>query len=359
MEKNMKILVINLGATSSKIAVYEAGEQRFGKTIAHTQQELKGKSTEEQQAFRKDILLKKLREAGYDLKDFSAAISRGGPLKPVESGTYLIDDNLEKDAANPMVGGRHASCLGILIAYELAKQYGFPAYIADPVSTDEMRPEAHLTGVKGIYRASMFHALNQKAMARKAAAILGKAYEDVNLIGVHMGGGVSVAAHRRGRVIDNFNTADEGSFSMDRPGSLPTSQIIELCFSGEYTKQALREKLLKRSGVYSYLETTDFRMLEAMIDEGNETAKAVYEAMVYQQAKCVGSMAAAMNFEVDAIFLTGGIAYSRRMCADMRGYVEKLAPVLTFPGENEMESLAECARRVLEGGRLMRYGDPT
>ena len=352
----MKILVINLGATSSKIAVYEDRQKLFGKTIAHTQEELSGMDQKAQQEFRKQVILQELKDAGYEMKNFSAAISRGGALKPVESGTYLIDENMVKDAANPNIGRRHASCLGVQIAYDFSKTYGFPSYIADPVSVDELKDVARLTGVKGMQRLSLFHALNQKAMGRKAAALLGKKYEELNLIGVHMGGGVSIAAHEKGRVIDNFNTADEGSFSMDRPGSLPTAQVIDLCYSGTIGKDELKARLLKKSGVYSYLGTTDFLVMEKMIQEGNQEAKAVYEAMVYQQAKCVGSMAAAMKFQVDAIFLTGGIAYSRRMCDDMKEYIGRLAPVLELPGENEMESLAECAARVLNGEPVKSYG---
>ena len=352
----MKVLVINLGATSSKIAVYEERQELFVKTVSHRTEELKEKSTEEQLLFRQELIVRELKEAGYDLHTFAAAISRGGSLKPVESGTYLIDENVLKDAENPLVGGRHASCLGIIIAHELSEQYSFPAYIADPVSVDELRDEARLTGVKGMHRISMFHALNQKAMARKAAAMLGKSYEEVNLIGVHMGGGVSIAAHEKGRTVDNFNTADEGSFCMDRPGSLPTAQVIDLCYSGKMKKDELKLWLLKKSGVYSHLGITDFLTLEKMIDGGNQEAKAVYEAMVYQQAKCVGAMAAAMKFQVDAVFLTGGIAHSRRMCDDMKSYLGALAPVLELPGENEMESLAECVLRVLNGETAKCYG---
>ena len=353
----MKILVINLGATSSKAAVYEAGKELFQTNISHSMEELhKPGTAEEQMKFRRNVILRELTEAGYDLKDFSAVISRGGPLKPVESGTYLIDEEVVKDAGNPLVGGRHASCLGLIIAHELSKTYGLPAYFADPVSVDELKAPARLTGVKGMCRLSMFHALNQKAMARKAAAMLGKTYEKINLIGVHMGGGVSIAAHEKGRVTDNFNNMDEGSFCMDRPGTIPATQLIDLCYSGKMEKRELKQMLSRKAGVYSYLGTTDFRTMEKMIEEGNEEAEAVYEAMVYQQAKCVGAMAAAMEFEVDGIFLTGGIACSQRMCNDMKSYIGNLAPVLVLPGENEMESLAWCVQRVLEGGPVKSYG---
>ena len=354
----MKILVINLGATSSKIAVYEDENEVLVQSIQHSDEEIGMlKDAGEQRSFREKSILETLLKAQQDLKTFDAVISRGGPLRPVESGTYLIDNDVLKDAQDPAVGGRHPACLGISTAARFGQQYGFPAFIADPVSTDELKKEARWTGMKGLKRTSMFHALNQKAVARKAAAMLGKKYEEVNLIGVHMGGGTSVAAHEKGRVTDNFNIVDEGCFCMDRPGSLPTASIIDLCYSGKYEKKELLRKITKQAGVFSYLGTKDFLTLGKMVDEGDETAKRVYETMVYQEAKCIGAMAAAMRCEVDAIFLTGGIAYSDRKCADLTAYVGKIAPVLRIPGENEMESLAECALRALRGGEIKQYGE--
>ena len=354
----MRILVINLGATSSKIAVYEDEKEILVKSIAHTDAELTGlKTISEQGKYREEAILRTLQEEHTDPAGFDAVISRGGPLRPVESGTYLIDSAVLKDASDPSVGGRHPACLGLIIASRFSERFHYPAYFADPVSTDELKKEARWTGLKGMHRTSMFHALNQKAVARKAAALLGRPYEEINLIGVHMGGGTSIAAHERGRVVDNFNIVDEGCFCMDRPGSLPTASLIELCYSGKYEKAELKQKIAKNAGVFSYLGTKDFLTMEKMIDEGNEEARRVYETMVYQEAKCIGAMAAAMHCSVDGIFLTGGIAHSDRKCADLEAYVGKIAPVLRLPGENEMESLAECALRTLQSGKANCYAE--
>lgn len=352
----MNILIVNLGATSSKIAVYDDNKELFTKNIAHDNAELNQlASHEEQLAFRKRMILETLGAAGWEMESIAAVCSRGGPLKAVESGTYRIDGEVVKDAANPVIGGRHPAGLGVEIAWQLAQEYQIPAYFADPVSTDELIDEARLTGLKGMYRDSMFHALNQKSAARQTAALLGKRYEEVNLIGVHMGGGVSVAAHRKGRVIDNFNTVVEGCFSMDRPGSLPTTEVVELCFSG-MGKQEIRKLLHTQAGVSSHLGTKDFREVEERVKAGDKEADRVFRAMVYQHAKCIGAMAAALHNEVDAVFLTGGIAHSAMMCDSIKEYVGKLAPVIELPGENEMKSLADCVVRVCDGEPVKVYG---
>lgn len=352
----MKTLIINLGATSSKIAIYESENELFTKTISHDTSLMNQiKSHNEQLEFRKNTILNTLKIAGFTMEIIEAICSRGGPLKAVESGTYEIDPEVVKDAANPYVGGRHPSALGVEIAWQLAKEYHIPAYFADPVSTDELIDEARLTGLKGMCRDSMFHALNQKSAARQTACILGKRYNEVNLIGLHMGGGVSVAAHCHGSVIDNYNTMNEGCFSMDRPGSLPTMDVIELCFSG-MSKPEIRKLIQSQSGVYSHLGTKDFKEAENRIKAGDAEAEKVFKAMVYQHAKCIGAMASALRYEVDAIFLTGGIAHSRMMCDGIKSYVGKLAPVIELPGENEMKSLADCVVRVLEGEPVKDYG---
>ncbi len=352
----MKLLIINPGSTSTKIAVYEDDQELYLKSTAHSAEELGAlRSVKDQVLFREKLIMGELKRAGYSLKDFAAICARGGPLKPMASGTYLIDENAVKDASNPEVGGRHSACLGIGIAYELSQKYGIPAYFVDPVSTDELIEEARGTGLKGIYRRSMFHALNQKTAARAAAQKLGRAYEEVNLVGVHMGGGVSVAAHRKGQVIDNYNVVDEGCFSMERPGSIPASAIIKMCYSGMEASE-VKQLLSNGSGVYSHLGTRDFREVEKMIEAGSKEADLVFRTMVYQHAKCIGSMAASLKFQVDAIFLTGGIAYSRRMCDALKDYVGKIAPVIELPGENEMKSLAEGALRVLRGEKPKAYG---
>ena len=351
----MKLLIINLGSTSSKIAVYEDENELFVKTVDHDASSLADfKTNLDQLEFRKNIILKGVSEAGFQMAEIDAICSRGGTLKPVKSGTYKINRAAVKDASAPELGGRHASTIGVLIADSLSAQYGIPAYFVDPVSTDELIDEARYTGFKGMERISMFHALNQKSAARRAADILGRSYEELNLIGVHMGGGVSVAAHRKGQVIDTYNVRDDGCFSMDRGGNLPTTDIVNLCFTG-LTKQEVKKLFGSQAGVFSYLGTRDFREVETRVKNGDEEAEKVFKAMVYQHVKCIGAMAATMKFVVDGIFLTAGIAYSRMMCDAIKEYVEHLAPVIEIPGENEMRSLAEGALRVLRGDKAKEY----
>lgn len=342
----MKVLVINAGSTSTKIAVYEDHEERFKKTV-----DAAGDSPEEMAT----AVLAQLHEAGYALDDMDAICSRGGTLKPIESGTYLVDEDVLKDVLDPLIGGRHVSTRGILVAHMLAAKTGVEVYFTDPVSTDELIDEARVTGFCGMERKSMFHALNQKTAARKVAALLGRKYEQLNLIGVHMGGGVCVAAHRRGRVIDNYNVQEDGGFSMNRAGNLPTLDLVDYCFSGK-SKEEILGIFRKKAGVLSYLGTDDFREVERRVLAGDAEAKRVFRAMVYQYAQNIGAMAASLRFDVDAIFLTGGIANSRMMCDALRARVERLARVIELPGENEMESLAEGAFRVLDGEPPKRYG---
>lgn len=351
----MKILVINPGSTSTKIAVFEDQTELYRKNIEHDSAYLaQFKSNQEQLEFRTEVVQDEVAAAGYDLSAFAAVCSRGGPFKSVESGTYLVDDDVLKDAADPAVGGRHPSALGVQIAAAIGAKHGLPSYFSDPVSTDELIPEARFSGFAGMERDSMFHALNQKSACRKAAEELGKPYEELNLIGVHMGGGVSVAAHRKGRVIDNYNVINDGSFSMDRGGSLPTTGIINLCFSG-MTKAEVSQTLKGRAGVFSYVGTKDFRQVEEQAFAGDEKCKAVFDAMVYQHVKDIGAMAAVMDFDVDAVVLTGGIANSKRVCQAIEAKVGRLAPVIVIPGENEMQSLADNTYRVLCGQPAKKY----
>ncbi|MGN0658444.1 MAG: butyrate kinase [Emergencia sp.] len=351
----MKILVINPGSTSTKIAVFEDRDELYRKTIEHDSEYLsRFGSNQEQLDFRTEVVLDEVKKSGFSLEDFSAVCSRGGTFKPVESGTYLIDEDVLKDAADPKVGGRHPSALGVQIASTIGKEYGIPAYFSDPVSTDELIEEARFTGMEGMVRDSMFHALNQKSACRKAAEIIGKPYEELNLIGVHMGGGVSIVAHRKGKAIDNYNVINEGSFSMDRGGSLPTTDIINLCFSG-ITKEEVSRIIKSKAGVFSYLGTKDFKEVEQRAENGDEKAAAVFRAMVYQHCKDIGSMAAVMDFDVDAIVLTGGIANSKKVTDAIRAKVERLAQVIVIPGENEMQSLADNTCRVLQGEPAKKY----
>ena len=352
----MRILVINPGATSTKIAVYEDETEVFSATLSHAPEELSGFSrVVDQLPLRERLVRSALQNAGYATASFDAVCSRGGLVRHIPSGTYAIDDQVIHDIYHPPFG-EHASSLGPLIAHSIAAEAQIPAYLVDPVSVDELQPLARVTGLDGMERESFFHALNQKAVARKAALDLGKPYESLNLIVVHMGGGVSVAAHEKGRVVDVYNVKDEGSFSLDRAGGLPVNALVNLCYSG-ITKQDLKRKLSFEAGVFSYLGTRDFREVEKRMLEGDEKATLVYHAMAYQHAKDIGAMAAVLRYDVDAILYTGGIANSERFCAEIAGYVEKIAPIHRYPGEEEMRALALGALRVLRGEAAKSYSE--
>ena len=351
----MKILVINPGATSTKIAVYEDEKQVFKTGIDHSVEELKPfNRIVDQFEFRKDLILKVLKENGYEMTDFNAVSARGGLLKHIPSGTYEVNDAMIRDIENPPYG-EHAANLGAIIAKTLADSVGIKAYITDPVCVDEMTDIARISGFKGMERQSFFHALNHKGMARKAAAKLGKKYEELNLIVVHMGGGVSVAAHQKGRVIDVYNVKDEGSFSLDRGGSLPTNALINLCFSGK-DKAEVKKMLGTEAGVFSYLGTKDFvEICDKALVQHDEEFLLIYKALAYQHAKDIGAMAAVLHMDVDAIVLTGGMANSTEFCDEIKSYCEKIAPFIILPGEAEMDSLALGALRVLNGEPASRY----
>ena len=350
----MRILIINPGATSTKIAVYEDEAEVYQESISHAQDVLSGYAhIIEQLPMRETLIRDALARAGYAIDSFHAVCSRGGLLRHIPSGTYAISEAVIYDIEHPPFG-EHASSLGPVIAWSIAKEANIPAYLVDPVSVDEMQPLARVSGLKGMERESFFHALNQKAVARKAAADLGKPYESLNLIVVHMGGGVSIAAHEKGRVVDVYNVRDEGSFSLDRAGSLPVNAVVNLCFSG-ISKQDIKRKLSFESGVFSYLGTHDFREVERRMVKGDAEATLIFQAMAYQHAKDIGAMAAVLHYAVDAILLTGGIAYSDRFCAELSGYVAKIAPILRYPGEEEMKSLALGALRVLRGEAVKTY----
>ncbi|MEN6471551.1 MAG: butyrate kinase [Clostridiaceae bacterium] len=350
----MQVLVINPGATSTKVSVFDEENEVLKANVAHSAESLAGfSSIVEQAPYRRALIEAALKENGYALSGFDAVCGRGGLLRHIPSGTYRVTDKVIHDVYNPPFG-QHASNLGSLLAKELADEAGIPAFFVDPVSVDEMTDVARVSGFCGMERQSFFHALNQKSTARRAASSLGKAYEELNLIVVHMGGGVSVAAHERGRVVDVYNVRDEGSFAMDRGGSLPTNAVIDFCFSG-IGKAEAKTTLESKSGVYSYLGTRDFKEVIARANAGDERAKLIFDAMIYQHAKDIGAMAAVLKMDVDAIVLTGGIAYGESVCKAIESYVGKIAPVLVFAGEEEMRSLALGALRALRGGPVGEY----
>lgn len=343
----MKILVINPGATSTKFGVFEEDKCLFKKTISHSVQELKRFTRIfEQYPYRLKLIMEELEQQGMLLRDFSAIVARGGLLKPVAGGIYVVNEKMLQDLEKAE-RGEHASNLGAAIAYDIASGLGIPAFIVDPVAVDEMEPIARISGLPEIQRVSMFHALNHKAVARKVAAQFGKEYERSNFIVAHLGTGISVAAHRKGRVIDVNDCKDEGAFSLDRCGGLPTYQLVKLCYSGKYTFEQMKQMIMPYGGMYAYLGTRDMREIEQMAMNGNEKAALLIEALAYQVAKDIGSQAAVLCGQADAIILTGGIAYSEVIIDKISKRVSFIAPVIVMPGEEELEALAMGAFRVL------------
>ena len=344
----MKVLVINPGATSTKVAVFEEEQELLKKSIVHTAQELEGFDRVIDQAdFRQRAVLEAVAEGGFRLEDFDAVCGRGGLYRPIPSGTYAVSDRVMQDVEQAPYG-EHPSNLGAYLARRIGDLVGIPAFFVDPVCVDEMTEVAHVSGFAEFRRLSQFHALNQKSVGRKAARQLGKSYEETRLIVCHLGGGVSVAAHDHGRVVDVFNVKDEGAMGMDRGGGLPVNQLIDYCYAGR-SREEVKRTLGRRSGMLSYVGTTDFREICAGVVSGDERFTAAYRALVYQLAKDIGAMAAVLHFEVDAIVYTGGMAYEQFFCDDITAYVGRLAPVLRFPGEEEMRALAEGTLRVLHG----------
>ncbi len=345
-----KILVINPGSTSTKIAVFEGGEEIFSKTLRHSAEELKPfKKIIDQLEFRKNAILNALKEAGFELSEFSAIAARGGLIHPVPSGTYLVNEDMVKDLKEGRYG-EHASNLGAVIALDIARKIGVNAYIVDPVVVDEMEEIARISGLKGVKRKPLWHALNQKAVARRASKDLGKKYEDANLVVVHLGGGISIAAHKKGKVVDVNNALNgDGPFAPERAGGLPTVSLAKLCYSGKYTFEEMKKKLAGKGGLVSHLGTNSALEVEKMIEKGDSYAKLVYEAMAYQIAKTVGEMATVLEGKIDAVVITGGLARSDMLVDWIKERVSFIAPVKVYPGEDEMKALAEGVLRVLKG----------
>lgn len=346
---NERILAINPGSTSTKIAVYEGEKQLFAVFLAHTHEELSRFSTVlDQEEWRRALVLGALAEAGIDMGSIDAVIGRGGIICPVESGIYGVNDNLVHDLRHAKV--QHASNLGGLIAHDIAQRVGIPAYIADPVVVDEMMPYARISGSPELPRESIFHALNQKAVARLFAKETGKEYSDLNLIVCHMGGGITVSAHRHGKVIDTTNGLDGcGPFSAERSGSLPPGPLIHLCFSGKYTEAELMKLVHGKGGLMAHLGTTSVPEALERIDRGDLHAMLIIRAMCYTVAKEIGAMSTTMKGDVDAILLTGGMAHSKRLTDFIADHVSYIAPIYVYPGENELKALAENALKALRG----------
>ncbi|MCK5128216.1 MAG: butyrate kinase [Clostridiales bacterium] len=350
-----KILVLNPGSTSTKLGLYENDKMINEKVIRHNRKELLEYETLlEQKPLREKCVYDFLKEIDVSFDELDTVVSRGGLIRPIESGTYTINSLMYNDLKGS-VATLHASALGGVIAYEIAKKENIPCYVVDPVVVDELDTRARLTGMPGIERKSAFHALNQKAVARKYSNDIGTIYENGRYIVAHMGGGISIGAHRYGRVVDvNDALCGEGPFSPERTGTLPLMGLIRMCYSGNYSEKEVIELVTKNGGMIAYLGTNNLKECERMIMEGDEFAALVLETMAYQVSKDIGAMIAVLEGRVDAILLTGGLAYSNRFTSEIKHRLDMIAPVVTYPGEMEMEALAEGAYRVLSGTELVK-----
>lgn len=341
-----KILAINPGSTSTKIALYEDEKELLVKTLDHPVEEIeKYEKIVDQFEMRKNIVLSFLKDNGYEPDMLDAVVGRGGMLPPVKAGAYRVNDLMVDRLKNrPLI--EHASNLGAIIAYEIANLIDKPAFIYDSVKVDELNPIARISGMPAIPRTSTSHVLNSRAMAIKAARKYNRKFEEMNFVVVHMGGGISLSVYEKGRLTDIISD-DEGPFSPERSGRVHCRELVNLCFSGKYDKKAVVKMLSGNGGLKGYLGTVDAREVQKMIEDGNEEARLIYEAMAYQIAKGIGELSTVVKGRVDAIILTGGIAYSKMITDWISERVEFIAPVEIMPGENEMESLALGALRVL------------
>lgn len=345
-----RILAINPGSTSTKVSVYENERPLAEDIIRHGRTDLDAcGSIVGQKEMRLRCVLDLLDRDNIDLSSIDVVVARGGLVEPIDSGVYIINEHMLSDLEDASAAV-HASALGGIIAYEVGRTLHIPAYVVDPIVVDELDQYAKLTGFPGIERRSIFHALNQKAVARRCAKDLGEPYENSRFIVAHMGGGITVGAHRYGRVIDvNDALSGEGAFTPERTGSIPALPLIDLCFSGAYAKQDLVDIVTKKGGMTAYLGTNDLRKCEKLIKEGDEYAALVLESMAYQVSKEIGAMSAVLEGRVDAILLTGGLAYSNRFTGSIKQRVGLIAPVKVYPGEDEMSALVNGALRVLRG----------
>ncbi len=347
---SIKSLIINPGSTSTKIGVFEDETLLFEETLRHSTEEIaQYASIVDQKDFRKNIIVNLLAEKDFDIKSLNVIVGRGGMLKPIPGGTYAVSDELLEDLK---IGkqGQHASNLGGILAREIGDSIGVPSYIVDPVVVDELMPTSRYSGVPELPRTSVFHALNQKAVAKRYAKEQGVPYESLNLVVVHMGGGVSVGAHQKGCVVDVFNALDgDGAFSPERAGAVPSGALIKMCFSGQYTEKEVYKKIVGNGGFNAYCGTNDMRDVEKMAADGDAHAIEVRDAFIQQMSKDIGSMACVLSGKVDQIIVTGGIAYDKNVVAGLKEHCEWMAPFTVYPGEDELLALAQGALRVMNG----------
>lgn len=345
---SIKSLIINPGSTSTKIGVFDDENLLFEETLRHSTEEIAKYATiADQKDFRKAIIMNLLKEKNFDIKSLGMVVGRGGMLKPIPGGTYAVTDDLLHDL---VIGkqGQHASNLGGMLAREIGDEIGVPSFIVDPVVVDELCDVARYSGVPELPRTSVFHALNQKAVAKRYAKETGKAYDSLNLIVVHMGGGVSVGAHKNGKVIDVFNALDgDGAFSPERAGAVPVGALIKMCFSGKYTEKEIYKKFVGNGGFNAYLGTNDMRDVEKMVSEGDAKAKEIRDAFIFQVSKNIGSMSCVLKGKVDQIIVTGGIAYDKEVVAGLKEAAQWIAPFTVYPGEDELLALVQGGLRVM------------
>lgn len=345
----MKLLIVNPGGTSTKIAVFEEKTEVFKQNITHSAEELAPyPHVFDQYAYRKKLIVESVEAAGHPIASFDCVVGRGGLVRPISGGTYTVNDRMLRDLENA-VEGEHASNLGAVIAGNIADGLGVPAFVVDPVAVDELMDKARVSGISDLERPSWFHALNHKAVARWTAERIGKKYEDCNFIIAHLGSGNSVVAHRGGRMVDGSGGRSNGPFSPERSGGLPTYPLVKLCYSGKYTQAEMVAKLSSVGGMYDYLGTKDAQEIERRMEAGDERAKLVYEAFVYAVAKEICAYAATFDGKVDRVVLTGGIAHSAYVVREVSRMTAFLAPMEVVAGEFEMEALALGALRVLHG----------
>ncbi len=349
-----KILVINPGSTSTKIAYFEGGRELYGKSVNHSSEELEPfADILDQEEFRAEVIEKCIDEWGIKREELSAVVGRGGLLPDMKAGGYIVNDAMVKTIRDGKASP-HASNLGALLAKDIAAPLGIPAYIYDSVTSDEFEEIAKITGMPNVRRQSMCHVLNMKAVAREVAQKYNTEYEKLNLIVAHLGGGISISIHTGGKIIDAIRD-DAGPFSPERAGSVPLMYMIDMCYSGIYNRKEMIRNVRGMGGMKAYLGTPDCREIEAMINSGDEKAKLLYEAQAYQIAKGIGEMAPVLNGKLDYIILTGGMAYSKMMTDMIKERVEFIAPVEIVAGEREMEALALGAVRILDGEPAREY----
>jgi len=349
MAQTFFLLALNPGSSSTKIGVFENDKPLFAKNVKHDEAALAAfKDIAEQKTFRKQAVLEALSEQGFDSKRLSAVVGRSGLLRPLESGTYRVNESMLSDLKEAK-RGKHASNLGAMIAHEIASQLNVPAFIVDPVSVDEWEPVARLSGLEGLDRECLSHALNTKAVAKRFARENNRKYNDLRLIVAHLGSGISISAHLNGRMIDVTNPMEEGAFSTERSGSLPILKLAKLCFSGKHTYQDIEKMTFRSGGLASYLGTKELPEVTKRIVAGDEKANLVFEAMAYQVAKEIGAMATVLSGKVTAILLTGGMAYESKLCEAVEERVKFIARVYRYPGEDELVALAEGALGVITG----------